>query len=494
MLFSNGDHDLFESDDRSYLSSGVLVLAGRSLLLFAVLGFDLKVREEEELKKMGSKSSWSMVALAIMALSVVAMLDGCMAQSFCNTSLPELFNCKPAVTPPNPSPPTPECCAVVAKADLKCLCGLKNSPLVPTLGIDLNLAFQLPAKSGKKPNSAIFFDPCLHIPPFPIHSQILLLYPPPIGYIGCTVQLMQNIVTDKVQFHGKAILLLDNGLYTDVSVIYDFPLQIHSSLMMWAFASNALSNIRVKRIPSVSSHTCAVSAECSDDESCSNASRDEGLECPICWESFNIVENVPYVLWCGHSLCKNCVLGLQWAVVTFPSQQIKIPFFISCPWCHLLSFRLIYNGNLKFPCKNYFLLWMVESMNGDRQRLVSTCMDSQPVWTPKSYILENQATNSNLIRASLCNYTGRQEPNIVGGRGRHRHPFSLNKSLDFFIHFTSKFPLVITFLLIAFFAVPCSAIILVLYLLVTILFAIPSFLVLYFACPMMHKLVRNITS
>ncbi|XLS72912.1 hypothetical protein HN51_029777 [Arachis hypogaea] len=299
---------------------------------------------------------------------------------------------------------------------------------------------------------------------------------------------------DAEYFHGKAILLLDNGLYTDVSVIYDFPLQIHSSLMMWAFASNALSNIRVKRIPSVSSHTCAVSAECSDDESCSNASRDEGLECPICWESFNIVENVPYVLWCGHSLCKNCVLGLQWAVVTFPSQQIKIPFFISCPWCHLLSFRLIYNGNLKFPCKNYFLLWMVESMNGDRQRLVSTCMDSQPVWTPKSYILENQATNSNHIRASLCNYTGRQEPNIVGGRGRHRHPFSLNKSLDFFIHFTSKFPLVITFLLIAFFAVPCSAIILVLYLLVTILFAIPSFLVLYFACPMMHKLVRNITS
>ncbi|QHN79240.1 Putative lipid-transfer protein [Arachis hypogaea] len=95
---------------------------------------------------MGSKTSSSMVALAIMALSVVAMLDGCMAQSFCNTSLAELFKCKPAVTPPNPAPPTPECCAVVAKADLKCLCGLKNSPLVPTLGIDLNLAFQLPAK------------------------------------------------------------------------------------------------------------------------------------------------------------------------------------------------------------------------------------------------------------------------------------------------------------------------------------------------------------
>ncbi|XP_057734822.1 putative lipid-transfer protein DIR1 [Arachis stenosperma] len=78
---------------------------------------------------MGSKTSWSMVAVAIMALSVVAMLDGSMAQSFCNTSLAELFKCKPAVTPPNPPAPTQECCAVVAKAE-----------------IDLNLAFQLPAK------------------------------------------------------------------------------------------------------------------------------------------------------------------------------------------------------------------------------------------------------------------------------------------------------------------------------------------------------------
>ncbi|GAU51083.1 hypothetical protein TSUD_241520 [Trifolium subterraneum] len=125
-------------------------------------------------------------------------------------------------------------------------------------------------------------------------------------------------------------------------------------------------------------------AECSDDEVCSNASRDEGLECPICWESFNIVENVPYVLWCGHSLCKNCVLGLQWAVMKFPTQQqIKIPFFITCPWCHLLSFRFIYKGNLKFPRKNFFLLWMVESLNGDRHKAVSASVDTQPIWSPK---------------------------------------------------------------------------------------------------------------
>ena len=255
--------------------------------------------------------------------------------------------------------------------------------------------------------------------------------------------------------------------------------------MMWAFASNAFARIRVKRSSKEPSQSCA---ECSDDEVCSNASRDnEGLECPICWESFNIVENVPYVLWCGHSLCKNCVLGLQWAVVKFPTQQIKIPFFISCPWCHLLSFRLVYNGNLKFPCKNFFLLWMVESLNGDRHKLVSTCMDSQPV-------LGSQANNCNLRRASMSNHSGQWGSDTDGGRYGERHHFSLHKSLDFFIQFTSKFPLVIIVLLIALFAVPCSAIILVLYLLVTILFAIPSSLVLYFAFPMIQRLVREITS
>ncbi|QHO14182.1 40S ribosomal protein [Arachis hypogaea] len=53
MLFSTGDGDLFESDNQSYLSSGVLVLAGRSLLLFAVFGFDLLVAVAE-----GEKKTW----------------------------------------------------------------------------------------------------------------------------------------------------------------------------------------------------------------------------------------------------------------------------------------------------------------------------------------------------------------------------------------------------------------------------------------------------
>ncbi|PWA80077.1 RING/U-box superfamily protein [Artemisia annua] len=140
---------------------------------------------------------------------------------------------------------------------------------------------------------------------------------------------------------------------------------------MWGFASNAIAG---------TSGLKNASNDCSDDEISESNSGDEGFECPICWESFNIVENVPYVLWCGHTLCKNCVLGLQWAVVKLPTLPIQLPFFISCPWCNLLSFRLVYKGNLKFPRKNYFLLWMVESMNGDRVKSHSSvCGDHLPV-------------------------------------------------------------------------------------------------------------------
>ena len=258
--------------------------------------------------------------------------------------------------------------------------------------------------------------------------------------------------------------------------------------MMWSFSSNALASIGVKRNSRENLQVCS---ECSDDEVCSNASRDEGLECPICYESFNIVENVPYVLWCGHTLCKNCILGLQWAIVKLPTQQIKIPFFISCPWCHLLSLRLVYEGNLKFPRKNFFLLWMVESRNGDRHMVIPPRVDSRQILSPKGdFLLGNIATNLNLRRPSSSHGSGQWGSNSDG----QRNHFSLPKSLDFFFQFTSKFPLIIIFILIAFFAVPGSAIILALYLLVTIVFAIPSFLVLYFAYPTLERLLKEITA
>ncbi|KAJ7971038.1 RING finger protein [Quillaja saponaria] len=165
---------------------------------------------------------------------------------------------------------------------------------------------------------------------------------------------------------------------------------------MWNFASSCIArNVGMK---DDSLKPTQATCECSDDEASSIVSREEGLECPICWESFNIVENVPYVLWCGHTLCKNCILGLQWAVVKFPSLPIQLPLFISCPWCNLLSFRLVYRGILKFPRKNYFLLWMVESMNGDRVKSHSTFSgDHLQVWPFNG----NSTTGSHLSHGNL---------------------------------------------------------------------------------------------
>ncbi|KAJ6830766.1 uncharacterized protein M6B38_351315 [Iris pallida] len=263
---------------------------------------------------------------------------------------------------------------------------------------------------------------------------------------------------------------------------------------MWSFASNTIAgNLGPRKIHT--NHNIP-NHDCSDDDVSSCTSREEGLECPICWESFNIVENVPYVLWCGHTLCKNCVLGLKWAVVKFPTVPIQLPLFISCPWCSVLSFRLVFKGNLKFPRKNFFLLWMVESMNGDRLRSHSYSGDHPPLWPSSSRSattssgvhhrraphvhLEHSYPNENLER-QLANYSNVERINS-----------SLRKSLAFFVHLTAKFPLIIIFLLIVLYAVPASVAILALYILVTVLFAVPSFLVLYFAYPSLDWLIREI--
>nr|KYP40301.1 hypothetical protein KK1_038373 [Cajanus cajan] len=236
---------------------------------------------------------------------------------------------------------------------------------------------------------------------------------------------------------------------------------------MWNFASNCIAGtVGLKNDSSKHNHSAS---ECSDDET-SIIGREEGLECPICWESFNIVENVPYVLWCGHTLCKNCILGLQWAVVKFPTLPVQLPLFISCPWCNLLSFRLVYRGNLKFPRKNYFLLWMVESMNGDRVKSSHSPFFRHP-----------ETSSSNQYHGNTGDHINTERLHVY-----------LRKSLVFFVQLTAKFPLVIIFLLIILYAIPASAAILALYVLVTILFALPSFLILYFSYPSLDWLVREI--
>ncbi|KAI3452888.1 hypothetical protein Pfo_009551 [Paulownia fortunei] len=209
---------------------------------------------------------------------------------------------------------------------------------------------------------------------------------------------------------------------------------------MWRSISHSDSGFRLKKRIADLGRVCH---NFSDDETSSKASTEEGRECPICWESFNIVENVPYVLWCGHTLCKSCVLGLE----------SRFPFLFPCPWCNLLTFRLFYKSNLRFPIKNFFLLWMVESRNGDRVKsLTSICRDREQEWSPSS--CNNDSSTSERLQMSF------------------------HKSLDIFcIRITVKFPLVIL-LLIVIFALPTSAAILMLYLVITILFAVPAFLVL----------------
>ncbi|KAK1433699.1 hypothetical protein QVD17_10614 [Tagetes erecta] len=259
---------------------------------------------------------------------------------------------------------------------------------------------------------------------------------------------------------------------------------------MWGFGSKAIVGSSGPKLHSA--RLDQTSSDCSDDEISVNNSREEGLECPICCESFNIVENVPYVLWCGHTLCKNCVLGLQCAVVKLPTLPIQLPFFVSCPWCNLLSFRFVYKGILKFPRKNYFLLWMVESLNGDRVKShLSSCVDHAPgpTWSWTRGLITNPGSHSNSLSRPQVVESNRHNGIHFNGE---RLQSTIRKSLIYFVHLTAKFPLVFIFLLIVLYAIPASAIILAVYILISILFALPSFLVLYFAYPSLDWLVREI--
>lgn len=270
---------------------------------------------------------------------------------------------------------------------------------------------------------------------------------------------------------------------------------------MWRFASRAIAGSIGRRNGSLKpSHS---SPNFFDDEAASSCtSGEEGMECPICSESFNIVENVPYVLWCGHTICKNCILALQWNVLKFPNLPVQLPLFISCPWCHLLSFRLVYKGNLKFPRKNYFLLWLIESMNGGRAKSFSTfCADRQSV-RPSSTNSALGNENRHLRLRSAPQHT-QMDPSFLNMNNfsttmsnwsSERIRPSLLNFLSFLIQLTAKFPLVIMLLIIVLYAIPASAAILALYMLVTLLFGLPAFFMLYFAYPSLDWLVKEITT
>lgn len=264
-----------------------------------------------------------------------------------------------------------------------------------------------------------------------------------------------------------------------------------TAIAMWSFGSTSIGGTKGPKDNHVKLDRAG--SECSDDDGFSSTGREEGLECQICCESFNIVENIPYVLWCGHTLCKNCVLGLQWATVNLPSFSIQMPFFISCPWCNLLSFRLVYKGDLKLPRKNFFLLWMVEGMNGDSLKLHSAvCGEHQRTWFSNSCSTLDSQVNLSCPRRPPP-YMQPEQP-LNHDRNQRRFHSSLRKSLAFFVNLTTKFRLFFMILLIVLylFAIPTSAVILVLYIVITLLIALPSFLILCLAFLCLNWLVREV--
>lgn len=77
---------------------------------------------------------------------IAAVIGGLEALELCNMNEDGLTACKPSVTTPNPVDPTPPCCEALSAADLTCLCGYRHSFVLPSLGIDPDLAIALPAK------------------------------------------------------------------------------------------------------------------------------------------------------------------------------------------------------------------------------------------------------------------------------------------------------------------------------------------------------------
>ncbi|MCO5553525.1 hypothetical protein L7F22_007047 [Adiantum nelumboides] len=220
-----------------------------------------------------------------------------------------------------------------------------------------------------------------------------------------------------------------------------------------------------------------------EDESCSKSSAEDGLECPVCWEGFNSSAQLPYVLWCGHSLCKSCLLGLQWATVKLPVVPVQLPLLIACPWCQFLSCRLVWRGKLKYPCKNFFLLWLVESVRSDSRHLHDGSK-AETVLTDRTQAALYQAPAFSLWELSQL-----QPASEVLVLNRWFRKFAGICAL-----LVVKFMLLLVVMFILFCVLPFSALVLMVYFVATLIFAFPSFLVVYFAFPSLSWLLREIVT
>ncbi|CAN8239780.1 unnamed protein product [Cochlearia groenlandica] len=253
---------------------------------------------------------------------------------------------------------------------------------------------------------------------------------------------------------------------------------------MWKLASKTIKEGFKSKVEEDEDATTITKQRKPTSEYSIKKTKEEKLECPICWESFNVIENVPYVLWCGHTICKYCLLGLQRAVLIKTSAlPFQLPFFVSCPWCNFLSLRLISNGTVRFPSKNYYLLSMVESKNDYRSESSSD---------------DNKRVSSGQKKCGVVSNTGSDDQQLLGvNRGYFRtgrvHDL-VCKSKALVGYLLKKLPLVVMFLLIALYAIPVSSAVLGIYFFVTFALAVPSFLVLFFAFPSLNWLIREIAA
>jgi len=267
---------------------------------------------------------------------------------------------------------------------------------------------------------------------------------------------------------------------------------VDPSIAMWNLASKSIREGFISKGEEAATKPRRATLDRSGDGR--KTTKEEKLECPICWESFNVVENVPYVLWCGHTICKYCLLGLQRAIVIKSSAlPFQLPFFVACPWCNILSLRLVCNGTIRFPSKNFYLLWMVESMNGSRSEAPS---DNKRVASGQRDLRNRCDGVSNTALGDEGLLDNRSWWNGVtrGFFRTGRLHDSVRKSMALVAHLLAKFPLVVIFLLMALYAIPVSAAVLGVYFFVTFALAVPSFLVLYFAFPSLNWLIREIAT
>lgn len=157
----------------------------------------------------------------------------------------------------------------------------------------------------------------------------------------------------------------------------------------------------------------------------------------------------------------------------------------------------IVSGKLRFPSKNFFLLWLVENANCNGIRFSpSSCNDE------KLFQSSSSRTSVRQCGAYPSSIESVHESPRGSSQAREGSNYSflyswrvcawMRKSLGLLVHLMAKFPMVAIFMVIVLYVIPASAAILVGYLLITFLFALPSFLVLYISYPILSWLVEEI--